>query len=313
MNTRRNLYEDKDKRRGRRLSIIIHIILLLLLFITLPLKKDEDPTFKKAIIVEFNSGSKSEGARPASDSPSENVKKERAKPVEVIQPSTTVKPQPPIETSEKEPPIVPPQVKKVEVKVDEPIEELPDEVEPEIKKIPEPVQEKPKPNVPKIKIREIVKILEADIEREESTEGGNGSGAGEGNANKGTSSENKGTESGTGKGDAGDGKGDSGQGTGREGRGGGSDFGDGILDRRIIQQPSLTDIIKEEGVLAFNVCVNQQGRVVFGEYNSRVSTIRNKSVVSKALERVNQYLFESDYSAPKRECGVVRIVFEFDF
>jgi hypothetical protein len=98
-----------------------------------------------------------------------------------------------------------------------------------------------------------------------------------------------------------------------EGEGKGSRYdgldlsGDGVLSRRIIERATLDHLIKTDGVFVINICVNQRGNVVGAKYNKELSTIDDNNLVRKAIEAAMKYRFETDYSAPAKECGRMSI------
>lgn len=98
-----------------------------------------------------------------------------------------------------------------------------------------------------------------------------------------------------------------------EGEGKGSRYdgldlsGEGVLSRRIIERATLEHLIKTDGVFVINICVNQRGNVVGAKYNKELSTIDEPNLVRKAIEVAMKYRFETDYSAPAKECGRMSI------
>lgn len=98
------------------------------------------------------------------------------------------------------------------------------------------------------------------------------------------------------------------EGEGKGSRSDGMDFsGKGILTRKIISRPNMEAIIKQDGVIVVNVCVNQRGRVVGAKYNEELSTITDKKLITKAIDIILEYKFEQDYSAAYKECGRISI------
>lgn len=98
-----------------------------------------------------------------------------------------------------------------------------------------------------------------------------------------------------------------------EGEGKGSRYdgldlsGDGVLTRKVIHRASLDHIIVKDGVIVINICVNQRGVVVGAKHNKEMSTIEDFALIRKAMDAVMQYRFETDRSAPPRECGRLSI------
>ena len=83
--------------------------------------------------------------------------------------------------------------------------------------------------------------------------------------------------------------------------------GDGVLVRRVIYRPDLDDVVLQNGTVALNICINQRGRVIGVKWNEERSTIEDTDLVRKAIKKAQQYRFAKDYSAPRRECGVLSI------
>lgn len=83
--------------------------------------------------------------------------------------------------------------------------------------------------------------------------------------------------------------------------------GTGILSRAVVFRPKLDEVVRQNGTVALNVCINQRGRVIGVKWNEEKSTIDDKAVVQDAIDKAKIYKFERDYKAPKRECGILSI------
>ncbi len=84
--------------------------------------------------------------------------------------------------------------------------------------------------------------------------------------------------------------------------------GTGVLRRAVIYRPQLNSIVRSNGRIAMNVCVNQNGNVVAVKWNEELSTIEDKSIIRDALAKAADYIFAADRQAPSRECGVITII-----
>jgi len=83
--------------------------------------------------------------------------------------------------------------------------------------------------------------------------------------------------------------------------------GDGILTRAVIYRPALDDVVKQNGSVVLNICINQRGRVIGVKWNEDRSTIKDTDIVREAIEKAKSYRFETSYDAPSRECGALSI------
>ena len=88
----------------------------------------------------------------------------------------------------------------------------------------------------------------------------------------------------------------------------GSAFGgDGVITRAVVYRPSLDEVIVENGVVVLDVCINQRGRVTKVRWNEDASTLTDLDLVRKAQTKAKEYVFETDRSAPRLECGRLSI------
>lgn len=79
--------------------------------------------------------------------------------------------------------------------------------------------------------------------------------------------------------------------------------GQGLGKRRILDQPNILILSDEDGIVAVDICVNRRGKVETAEFNSKLSTIAKKSLVSLAIRKSKDFWFEkNDYS---EQCGVI--------
>lgn len=79
--------------------------------------------------------------------------------------------------------------------------------------------------------------------------------------------------------------------------------GQGLGKRKILDQPNILILSDEDGVVAVDICVNKRGKVETAEFNSKLSTIAKKSLVSLAIRKSKDFWFEkNDF---KEQCGVI--------
>ena len=79
--------------------------------------------------------------------------------------------------------------------------------------------------------------------------------------------------------------------------------GQGLGKRRILDQPNILILSDEDGVVAVDICVNKRGKVESAEFNSKLSTIAKKSLVSLAIRKSKDFWFaKNDF---KEQCGVI--------
>lgn len=79
--------------------------------------------------------------------------------------------------------------------------------------------------------------------------------------------------------------------------------GQGLGKRKVLDQPNILILSDEDGIVAVDICVNKRGKVESAEFNSKLSTIAKKSLVSLAIRKSKDFWFEkNDY---KEQCGVI--------
>lgn len=80
-------------------------------------------------------------------------------------------------------------------------------------------------------------------------------------------------------------------------------YGQGLGKRKILDKPSILILSEENGVVAVEICVNENGNVDYAEFNTQKSTLTKKSLVSLSIRKAKEFWFEkSDY--PK-QCGFI--------
>jgi len=324
MSERLTVAEQRNKRKGRNYSIALHVILLLLLFFFGRFKNDPEQSIddQYAVAIDFSldrASNSTKGQEAAGERPEQAEEDERAQEESV--------PDVPLEEPEEE------VEEEVEEIVDEAVQEIPDPIEPEVVEVveedspieafedpviiekpkKEPVPDKPKANQPVKKPTKATKPSKPSTPTtKKPTKSGNGSGTKNTSTKPGGSGTGK-TSSGSGAGEDKTGNdGASGIGTGGTGKGEYDDSGRGIFGRRIIKTPSLGSIMNEKvtGKIVIKMCVNPRGNVIFTDLIRSETTIRDRSLLKKALAVAKNYVYEKDVEAPAEQCG--KFTFKLD-
>lgn len=316
--------EKQNKRKGRTISAIIHILLLLIAFWPM-LKANVDYDKQFAILIEFEKPKvvkpkkKSlEGSKQSSKS--EEGSKEESKPKPAPK-KDVPKPQKP-----KTPPVaeVPRKKPKPTPKPQDPIITTPDIQQP---KAPDPVEvpdeiDKPTPNTIPVKkpeapsIDDMLPELDKMIEEEQSSADNTGN------------ADDFGDDSNPERGEGRKGKGQNPQGQGQEEHAGKSsrrgnqgedlppgDPGDGLtegyfetvgkLRRRIKKRANVSDLELKSGTIVLELCINRQGEIIYARGSVKRSSIKNRRLIRLFTRRFReQTLFYPDPKAPTRECGL---------
>lgn len=80
-------------------------------------------------------------------------------------------------------------------------------------------------------------------------------------------------------------------------------FGQGIGKRKILDRPSILILSDQTGTVAVEVCINENGKVDYAEFNPSKSTLTKNSLVSLAIRKSKEFWFEkSDF---KKQCGLI--------
>lgn len=269
-----NNKEEKNKKRGLALTVFLHTAAILVALYPF-LISAEEPVQPQQIAVEFvqfkeatAGSSKSKAAKATKKSPTPKPKKE-------VKPTPKPKPQP--KPNPKPKPVV------TSPEPEKPIETAPKVEKP--KKIEKPTP--PVPPAPPAPVEEVAETAEEAIEA--------------------TSDKVSDTNVSGGKGESNEGN-DNGS-SDLEGKGEGDDFsGDGLFKRKVIYRADVRKLIKKNGKISVDLCVNQQGNVISAAYNPEFSTITDPALVEKAVRVTKRYRFEKDYAAAKEQCGRLTFV-----
>ncbi len=80
-------------------------------------------------------------------------------------------------------------------------------------------------------------------------------------------------------------------------------YGEGLGNRKILDQPNILILSEEDGVVAVNICVGRTGSVKSAEFNDDLSTINRQSLISLAIRKAKEFWFAKDRQ--KEACGVI--------
>jgi len=316
--------EEINEKKGKKVSLIFHLILLVLAFLVgcphAPEKAQEkqysiavnltDIEFTKETSSNSTKSKAKEGASKKKVDPITKIKEKKVDQVKVVKPTPKV-PKPKPVTPKPTDPIV----SETTTEEESPIEAVEDEIEieePELE--PEPIPE-PEPEP----------IPEPEPVPSKNTEVNDSKGKTNASPNDNPTGKNPSTTdgdaSGTGKGNKGDGPGrdaggddgDSGIGDGGIGTGEYDGTGNGIFGRKVTyvnrsKQAEVMDGVKQgdKAKIWVKTCVNRSGIVTYVELDEINTTITDNAVLKKALVLVSGYKFEPDINAPSEQCGVVK-------
>ncbi len=325
------LLERKDKKRGRNISIGIHLLLLLIAFFYFWPKGMKATTPPPPIIVsiEFKESSLSKYAH--SDAGKKKPKSESVKKMETTKPKKVVVKTPKVVIPTPKPPSTKPTDPIVsKTTIDEsPVVAVEEEMEVEIPEpeiIPEVVEEvivEEVEEVPEEVITEedLEELLEEEMEGKESaeeasTEASTGT-SGSDNTDSSIDGEDGTGESNTGDGDGATSGDDGDEGIGEAGSGTGDydGSGDGVFGRKIIKRNwrglfKGGNQSKGKGKIAVKICVDRMGDVRHTEILFSETTETNKQKLKQALEAAKGYKVQEDPSAPEEQCG--KLIFNLD-
>ena len=314
------LDEEKNKKKGLRISVTLHILLLLLALYPI-LRDDPEQNIDKqyAVAITFSQelpsnsfkGKAAEGRqRPR------NMKIDRVKPAPVKnieKNNTAVKvSKPKVHVPQPQKPQAPAQSDIFEDESDVfAVEEVPQEQETKIENVPESPPEKVTPAEPANDVDE-VEDVPAQVP---SSAGGRVSDTGTN-----TSSPSNKNGSGTGQGKKGKGHGkdksgnDSTSGIGTGGPGTGAFDGSGnnsIFGRYIFKRPPMKELeLGQTGRIKFKVCIDRKGNSTFVDIIKRGTTIHDKKILQKALDYMARCKWEQDDGAASEQCGHFTLIIE---
>ncbi len=290
--------EEKNRRKARTISALVHILLLILMFLPL-LHYPDPPPGQEGILVNLglpDIGQGDDNAAPAEQQ--EAVEEETPQPQEP-QPEPEPEPQPEPPRPQPEPEPEPP---KPAVHTEDP------EAIALKKKKEEEARRKREEEARRRREEEERRRREEEARRRREEEarklaekksqfGGlfeGGSGEGKGNTGK--------------PGDQGDPNGDpssdklSGVSTGS------GTVGGGLSDRGVVARPPITEKTQKAGRVVIKVCVDERGRVVEAEYTQRNSTTNDPTLINIALRNARKWRFSP--AQVSKQCGTITYVFK---
>ncbi len=312
MNTIEQIQEKKNKKKARRWSALLLLLLLLVLFIPFGDGRiTTEPKFNNIIEVTFDDVK--EFKEKASTAAAAKASKRKASaqvesPVE--KPPAKAEPKP-VEEAEIKPDPKP-------VAKPEPVKKM-DPVAKITKAETKPILTD---NSSSLKIEasdmvaDVKESVKADKPAETKDESGGflsgfsdlfskaeGEGESTGAVNDGPEGDpSDGGEGDTGSSDSGDGNtdgdgefGDAGDGDGFEGT--------GMLTRSIRTRGNVKSLIKENGKIVMNVCVDRDGNIVYAKAEDSASTVSTRSLRLFEPFMKKTYKYEKDYTAAEEECG----------
>ncbi|MFT4666439.1 MAG: outer membrane biosynthesis protein TonB [Polaribacter sp.] len=331
---RQELQKDiKIRNKARTYSALTLTCLLLALLAPFCSEvKKKDNNFEKAILVQFEpedfkemasaakSSSRAAANAPAAakeEKPSEETTATTPTPVPVETPPEEPKPEKvkptkvdliPIRPSAQKPILTSPEP--AEINIEEMLQDLPEEAQ--VEEVSEEVTEVTE-EVSADFMAELAAFFKTSDSKPSTPSSSNSSGSGSSTGGSGTANTDKpsnGTSStpgeGTsGKSETGDSKTD---GVGNSGNSGDDFQGDGLLTRKVIKRENLKKIIKRNGKIVINLCIDQSGSVIFKKADKKKSSIKDPLLLKKAERAAGRYKYEKDYTAAKRQCGALTII-----
>lgn len=263
-----NTKAKKDKKKSMRIAMVVHGLAALLLLIPIASQIDltKEPAMTQVVLVDFNDFKAASAKSSTKAGAAEAVKEAVKEPVVKEKPAAAAEPTP---EKPKDP------VKAAPVAATK----EPTKIKTKPTRKPAPPKSKPAPT--KAPTKTTSKKAPTKVATTLGTPGKEGTGT------KGTST----------TGDAKtDGKVDKGQ--------QGMDFeGDALFARRVIRRAEIKQLSKQKGTIVINLCVNQNGSVVYADFNKADSNIYDASLVKEAVQATYKYRFEPDYTAPAKQCG----------
>lgn len=320
--------EKEIKKKARRYSILL--LLLLLILLLMPWVNGELQTQKKyetVIMVDFEkeftkaqASARRSSARKASAAAKPKTEEapppKETKPVEETQPKPEVKPveKPVVKPKPTPAPIKLPNRKPVlsttepEVALNSYLKDISKNAQ--IKEVSEEVTEVTE-EISEDFMKEISDYFKKNSKKSSTTGSGstpNADGGSSSSANAGNPSD--GGEGDSGSSDSGnantDGQGDAGD------AGPGTFDGNGLLTRKVIRRANVESIIKNTGKIVINLCVNQDGKVIFSKADKKESTITSRSILKRAEITAAKYRYEKDYTVAERQCGKLSFVVKIE-
>lgn len=295
-----SIAERKNQQKGRNITILVHLGLLLLVLFPFLNMEPPEPQAEQFVVIDFKNEFKSAAEKSSTKKAAETkgvekkeVKKKVEKKVEKKKPVKTPKPKPTPKPTAKKKPLM------TSDKPSKPIATKPNKAD---KKVDVPMKD-PTPEVPEEPVVEEEVVEEAAAEEATETKATKPGGAKEVGKSDGNGEGQSGSsETGNSKTD----------GVANQGNNGMDFSGEGIFNRKVIYRADVKKITREEGKIVMDLCINQDGRVVYAKVDKDLSTIKTTKVLKKASDLTIKYRFERDRTAPKKQCGTLTYVFEIE-
>lgn len=313
MITRPTVEEQRNKRKGRTISFVIHALLLLILFIyTFPITEKKE-VYPPPVTVEFDFRESSlssyaraeEGKKREKNESQTRVKEQETQKVETKQTEVEIKRKPTVDVKKPTPVIktkpTDPIVSDATVD-DSPVSVIEEEIE--ISTDQEVLTEE-----------DLAELEEEAEVPTETTGGSKGETTSSSDSGSGSSSPNilDGSKGGTGKGSKGDGPGassgndnDEGMGDGGAGTGMYDGSGDGVFGRKVIirnWRGIFDGTDQSSGRIVMKVCINRAGDVTYTEILDAETEETDPARLKKVLMAMQGYKYEPDPTAPPEQCG----------
>ena len=81
-----------------------------------------------------------------------------------------------------------------------------------------------------------------------------------------------------------------------------------MITRKVIRRANIDGLIKQTGKIVINLCVNQEGKVIFAKVDKKKSTLKDPYLLRKAESTAARYRYEKDYTVAERQCGQLTFV-----
>ncbi|GJM32858.1 MAG: hypothetical protein DHS20C18_18590 [Saprospiraceae bacterium] len=288
--------KEQNRKKGMRLSILVHILLIILALIPLMTYPDPPPG-QEGILVNLglpDQGQGDENAGPAEPEQAEEVTpEEETAPEEVVEETIPETKPEPVKEKEKEvvktedPDVIALKKKKAQ-------EEARKKADAEAKKKAEDeAKRKAQEEARKKAEADAKKKAEADALKDQI---GGLFGDGKGKGNTGTSG-NQGDPNG-------DPNSDNLEGISK----GSGNVGGGLGNRGVRNAPAVSENSQQAGTVVVSVCVDIDGNVVSAEYTQRGSTTGNSQLKNAAIRNARQWTFSK--GSQEKQCGTITYKFK---
>lgn len=296
--------EKKDKQKARRFAFIFTVVSIILLLFPFMIKPAEDEKkVDRAVYVQFD---KDDYKKKEIKQSEKAGKKSSTKPEKSAEPKKEPTPNPPPKAMPEPPkPKVQPQTKPLPKPTNLPKRNV-KLITPERKIAFEPMLTDIADNAQVQEVSdEVLEVTEEmsadvmdDISKYFKTTGpaSGDDGAGE------KSNDSEAGEGTQGSSDTGDSDSDGEGEFGSDGDGDGFD-GDGLLTRKVVYRANINEVVRENGKLVVNLCVNREGKVIWAQADPRASTLKDKDALAAAEATIKKYRYAKDYTVSERQCG----------